>query len=581
MYKLSVYSFFCCLFFIQALGQDSSKKALQNKPDTEKKQAGAAVKRKSTSDTCCKSIERFKQDLSKMNSSAFRKKYKNKSAKEIVTALNIIINRVISREDSYKINLLDAVMKEPEPNNAKEKPSYAVRLLITDRNSAAGVPLEGTITFDPASNPIPYLNRIKDSSKDLHADLLAYNHGLLIKFNERENTRHLPVQPIMNNTPENGLNAFSKTGTILLLVTGALCCVIGLIAYMRSKSLLKQAEYAAGKNSTRHTRPLVATAPVKDRRAPENTTKHEHSHQPSATPLPDAYKKTPLPANEQATAVAGAPFAPEKKHFFAEIMTTSGPRKKNMSEPGADKDLGEDVCGFVADDKDLLIYLLDGTSDLHCLKDPENNREYFSSRLLAQSIANQLRLSFTANRREAMDVVMLRAIQTVKEDWISTINKLPGKEKSRVRTSIENKSFPECATTLLIGQLSINGQLTVYRSGDSKMFMFRNAPDNKIRFEDTPLVYKNEQSNDRAFFRLVLNANKEFDILYNKPNYEIIQKENMHTVVVFSDGIGMLTEQLLQQQYAMNAEAVRKEIIYQTQGTADDKSICFISISEK
>ena len=580
MYKLSIYFIFCCLSFMQVSGQDSSKKALS------KKQGKAVVQRKPLSDTCCQSIEQFKTDLSKLDASAFRKKYKNKSAREIVQALNTIINRVISRENSYKINLLDAVMKEPEPNNLKEKPSYAVRLLITDKKNVSGIPLEGTITFDPASNPIPYLNRIKDSGRNLSADLLAYSNGLLIKFNEQENKHVSAEQPVLAVTNEKDPAIFSKTGTILLLAIGVLCSLIGTVAYLRSRSLLKKARYAGNKNiaAARQSRPPVATAPVRDRKAPETgNSNHAADNDKTAGIAPDSYRLPSSPVSEKPAiaTLAGAPLTQTSKHFFAEIMTTSGPRKKNMSEPDADKDLGEDVCGFVADNKDLLIYLLDGTSDLHCLKDPENNREYFSSRLLAQSIANQLRLAFTTNRGDAMDAVMLRAIQTVKEDWLRAINGLPDKEKNRVRTSIENKGYPECATTLLIGQLSINGQLTVYRSGDSKMFMFRNAADNKIRFEDTPLVQKNEESNDRAFFRLVLNANKEFDILYNKPNYEIIQKQDMRTVVVFSDGIGMLTEQLLQEKYAMNADAVRKEIIYQTQGTADDKSICFITIKEK
>ncbi|MBE7169612.1 MAG: hypothetical protein INR73_03435 [Williamsia sp.] len=567
MYKLTI-CFVCCLLSMRAGAQDSSRAKTANKPAVVKKGA------KPVHDTCCETIEQFKKDLIKLTAKEFRQKYKNKPARETLQALNLIINRVISRENSYQINLLDAVIKDPPTNNAKEKPAYSVRLMIIDRKSGSSIPLEGTVVFDRALDPSSYLNRIRDSSHIVDAELLANNDGLLIKFNEPGNkpadrVATVPVQP----QPETG-RAPSKNSTVLLYMIAGLCLLVGIGSYFKSRSLLNQAKATGG----------LAATPGPDNMLPPGQAKPEQplsGKQQENTPEQFAPYQ-PAPKEEAAASpglhVSMPPMMPSKKHFFAEIMTTAGPRKKYVSEPGADKDLGEDVCGFVADDKDLLIYLLDGTSDLHCLRNPDNGQEYFSSRLLAQSVANQLRLAFKPGSYGAFDAVMTRSIQQVKQDWVGTINKLPAAEQARIRKTIEGKSFPECSTTLLASHLTVNGKLTAYRSGDSKMLLFSRPAENKMVFEETTLARKNEQSNDRLFFRLVLNKEKEFDIQFNNPNYEIIQKENIHTAIAYSDGIGPATEQLLQQRYAANWEEIRKDIIYQIQGTADDKAICFITI---
>jgi hypothetical protein len=49
---------------------------------------------------------------------------------------------------------------------------------------------------------------------------------------------------------------------------------------------------------------------------------------------------------------------------------------------------------------------------------------------------------------------------------------------------------------------------------------------------------------------------------------------------LFSDGIGAATENLLKENYAGNPEAAREALAYEIQGTADDKTICFIEIKK-
>lgn len=568
MYKL----FFYFLLFSPlnpVRAQDSSR---IQPPQSQTNQVKKPVAKKgAVADSCCKTIEQLRHDLVKLDPKEFKKKYKDKPARETIQALDLLINRIISREDSYKLRLTE-LGKEVRAEARKETSVPAVRLMIIDRSSGAGISLQGTVVFDPAVDPAPYLDKIKGSGQPLNARLLSGTNGLLIKFNEPEipavsqtNLSPAPVQPG---------KGVEKKESLLLPVLSGLFLLFGIAAYWRSRLLLKQARAASNRVSpiTEDVPPTPAQQaadPVEElpATAPEINGRYlpgGGSVQPASTP----FLHVSMPP------VAPAP----RSHFFAEIMTTAGPRKKYVSEPDADKDLGEDVCGFVADDKELLLYLLDGTSDLHCLRNSETGQEYFSSRLLAQSLANQLRLAFTASQREEIETVITGAIRTVKEDWLRIINSLPAQEKGRIRTSIESKSFPECATTLLISRLSVNGKMTVYRSGDSKMLLFSSPDNGKLRFEDTPLVQKNEHSNDRVFFRLVLSPGNELDILHNKPHYEVIEKEKIQTAIAFSDGIGTLTEQLLQQRYALNADEIRKEIFYQIQGTADDKAICFITI---
>ena len=272
--------------------------------------------------------------------------------------------------------------------------------------------------------------------------------------------------------------------------------------------------------------------------------------------------------------------APSKQRYFlSEVMMTAGPRKKFMGEENADKDLGEDVCGFVSNANEMLIWLLDGTSDLHCLKDPVTRREYFSSRLLALGIAENLRSAFGENAAQPIKEMVDGGIKKVKENWLQTIERLPEEEKVLLKNNIEKKNFPECAATILIARLSLSGNFSAYRSGDSKMMLF-SADENGLTFVDSPLDQKNDESNDRIFFRLRLDGQDKFDIIYNEPLHETVIKENISTIISFSDGIGMSTEQLLIEEYKTAPDQIRKEIVYHSQETGDDKSICFIEIKE-
>lgn len=268
----------------------------------------------------------------------------------------------------------------------------------------------------------------------------------------------------------------------------------------------------------------------------------------------------------------------KKSYFISEVLMTAGPRKKFMNELNSDIDLGEDVCGIITKNNEVLMWLLDGTSDLHCLRNPETSKEYFSSRLLAQSVAENLRKYFCENEIVDLEKNVNDAIDEVKVSWLKNIQQLPKSEKSRITNNILDKNFPECASTILIAHFSITGKLIVYRSGDSKLLPFSTENGLNLNFLNNSLSTKNEDANDRIFFRLVLDKKNNIEILSNKPNHEVVIDENIKAFIAFSDGISGNSEQILKEHYADNPEQTRVEIIHEIQSTADDKSICFIRI---
>jgi len=263
------------------------------------------------------------------------------------------------------------------------------------------------------------------------------------------------------------------------------------------------------------------------------------------------------------------------KYFLTEIMMTAGPRKKL----NVDKDLGEDVCGFLMAGDEVFFWLLDGASDyFDPLVNPETKREYFSSRLLAQSIARKLRSHYAERKMEAFEQTMATAVNDVKTDWLKSINSLPETEKRVLKNNIKDGIQPDCATTVLIACLSLGGELNVYRSGDSKMLVYSSAGGQKA-YIDSSLSTKNDKIGPVSFL-LGLTPTNEFDIIIRQSKSEIIKLEKIQTIIGFSDGIGKETEKALIKEFPLNTETVRTDIIYELQGTGDDKSLCIIEIKK-
>ena len=84
-----------------------------------------------------------------------------------------------------------------------------------------------------------------------------------------------------------------------------------------------------------------------------------------------------------------------------------------------------------------------------------------------------------------------------------------------------------------------------------------------------------------VFFRLITTEAESLDIQYNQPLFEIVKEQNVRTIVGMSDGVGKDTEAEFRTAYPVNPDAVRHKIIYQVQGTEDDKALYIIEIEEK
>ncbi len=260
-------------------------------------------------------------------------------------------------------------------------------------------------------------------------------------------------------------------------------------------------------------------------------------------------------------------------YFISEMMMTAGPRKKM----NVDKDLGEDVCGFVMNDTEALVWLMDGSSDFFDpLLNPDNKREYFSSRLLAQSLGRKLRLLFTSGKAASLDTGFENIIKEVKEEWLFTINSLPESEKNILRKNLKDGIEPDCASTVLIAHLTIGGDLKVYRTGDSKLLSY--TVNGEHMNVDISLASKNDKIGPVSFLLCLNQNNIDINVRQSKP--EITKRTNIHSVIGYSDGIGKATEKALIKEYPMNIEKARNEIITQLQGTGDDKSIFILEIKE-
>lgn len=510
--------------------------------DSMKKGISVIANDKKVSANCRKNITQYQKTFPRQHSPEWNQNDISRLIKSTNTF--ILSSKAKSNEDCYD-------------KRAKTLVSKAYTLINTLKNLNASLKAPAASVADTHKNIQTINIRLTDNKDDTLSnqpgiDSSGYKTGV-----QNSGTFDLLATQV---------HTLSKVNTLLLISVLVLCMLVGGVMFISIKTLrsLKSISNEMANSNVKGNELMVQES-------------NANLEVAGASALPD-------------TAITAAPLLAESgvmnsqaepgRCFICEIMMTAGPRKKFMSEENADKDLGEDVCGFVSDQHKILVWLLDGTSDLHCLKNPANKQEYFSSRLLALGIAEKLRKYFIERQNESIEEMMAQAIQEVKLNWLEVIEQLPEDEKLYLRKNIEDKNFPECATTLLIVQLLINGDFTAYRSGDSKIFLYSATAQNGIDPVDTSLVEKNEESNDRIFFRLRLNEQGKFDMLCNEPLHEVVHHNNIRTVISFSDGVGADTEQLLKEEYKKAPDKIRKEIIYHSQETGDDKSICFLEIKE-
>jgi hypothetical protein len=506
------------------------------------------------------------------------------------------------------LKLLDALKELKDSLAAPKDPLVKITIQLTDDSTKKG--LAGSLTIDSLGKPVTRVTPIKDSAGFFDAQLVlnrkyvitagmdkydssvqeytAKKNGDILVINLQkafvEEVKPLADSVIKDTTelpvPAKKQQGFNFENPVLIGLAIGLLIILLLAAILYFGVLYKSMKRAKGRRLRSIFNPVKVFQNEIRQKEILIYEVNKSLEVVEASLLQANQKQQTMTAPIDKTATVEIKANPGR-YFLCEIMMTAGPRKKFMSEPDADKDLGEDVCGFISASNEVLIWVLDGTSDLHCLKDPANRREYFSSRLLALCIADKLRKGFVEKPAAALNEIMNDTIQAVRNDWLEVINKLPDEEKLRLKNNIAKKNFPECATTLLLGKLSLNGDFTGYRSGDSKLLLYGIKEKNEFNFIETSLAAKNPQSNDRIFFRLNFNEAENFDIWFNEPMFEIVSAKDVMLAIAFSDGIGAVTEQALTEGLIHTADEVKQEIILHTQGTADDKSICFLEIKQQ
>lgn len=263
------------------------------------------------------------------------------------------------------------------------------------------------------------------------------------------------------------------------------------------------------------------------------------------------------------------------RYFYAEAMLTAGPRK-NFDKDAVDGDfgLGEDVSGFIMKNDHVIFWVLDGTSDSERLF-THNKQEYFSSRLLAQSIGwniqsaiNEIKTSFNA------ESLLKHAIETTLKDWNNKIIQLEPNDKRKLLSILTENQTLQCSTTIILGILTIQGDLNVCKVGDSKIIAQRTTND---------FINDSQKTTGRQFVMLSLNSLQQPELKYNlfsDLRSQTIYEKNIKTVVAMTDGISNQTETWLKQinNLDFSNQKIRETLIHRKENTTDDKAICIVQI---
>lgn len=265
----------------------------------------------------------------------------------------------------------------------------------------------------------------------------------------------------------------------------------------------------------------------------------------------------------------------------SEIMLTAGPRKEIS---GNDTELGEDVAGIVSFSEETFFWLLDGTSDSAAItgKDQKNSYEVshiFSSRLLAQNLGHYIQKNIQRCFREQIPLedLLNDGCNYLKSEWEKRINSELQEKKESILQQIGRGHKILCSTTVLMGRLLNNGHLYALRSGDSKIFLFKQVNE-QIEFDKQfRLSAEPKYDYDRIFFQLDYDeSTAAFVINKNAPRWLTETSADVQSVFAFSDGIGRITEAQLASRNPGIVEVIRQNIGRIPQKTFDDKSLIIL-----
>lgn len=268
----------------------------------------------------------------------------------------------------------------------------------------------------------------------------------------------------------------------------------------------------------------------------------------------------------------------EEPSFHIESFVSAGPRKTFIDEvKEGDVDLGEDITGFLVAKNTAAFWVMDGTSGQDILKSKDdrlqhNEKEYFSSRLLAQNIAWNLHQVIRGYGLKRSSFELLnKAIEMTREDWQETIDNLNKEDREALHDILTKRRMVTCSTTIAFGILSIDKKLNLTISGDCVVITHPNTKE-----QDIP-------DNKRRQTAIILLENNEIKLDFNMPNKEnctIIYESGIEKVVAMSDGISKITQEWI----ASNPDIdfldtkTRETLAKRKQNTQDDKSLTIVQI---
>lgn len=252
---------------------------------------------------------------------------------------------------------------------------------------------------------------------------------------------------------------------------------------------------------------------------------------------------------------------PDGIFINSNILVSPGPRKDKDN----DTELGEDATGILNTQYGTFFWILDGTSDSPSIV---NDKEHiFSSRILAQLMNKNIREELIQKSNEKINLkeILLSSVESSKKDLIEKLKNSSNDILEKIASNIKSNNTPFCSTTVLIGFLSMNGELTYFYLGDSEVLSFKNEIgikmiDEKKDINDNP---------SRLFFSIKLEGNNYF-LNTNSFDEKLIpyKKENVDIVVAFSDGIGTSEKSLM-----VNPLLSLSKISFVNQLTYDDKTL--------
>ncbi|MEL6834927.1 MAG: protein phosphatase 2C domain-containing protein [Bacteroidota bacterium] len=268
-----------------------------------------------------------------------------------------------------------------------------------------------------------------------------------------------------------------------------------------------------------------------------------------------------------------------KRTFGMEILVSAGPRKMFSTEDN-DLDLGEDIGGCLQLGDRLYFWVLDGTSQSAILRNSKQE-DLFSSRYLAQSIAAFLQQSLRrTNGQLPVRTALLESIEGVRQEWEKNINALTEERKTKILNFLIDNIHATCSTTVLVGCLTLEGELKCCRIGDSFLFAY----DKNDGLVPSALSTKpGTERYDRQFFRLQRTIGEDqVKVVSNEIQPEFWSITDIQRVVVVSDGVGISTRTWLKHLDALNNPQNYRSIVGKIpQATQDDKTFLIVEIIEQ